>query len=330
MRLLILGGTVFLGRHLSALALDGGHRLTLFNRGRHNPDLFPHAQSLRGDRDDDLRALAQGEWDAVIDTSGYVPRIVRKSARMLSERAGLYVFISSISVYAGAGAFRADEDAPLAAPCASTSEEVDARTYGPFKAQCEAVVTRETNGRCLIIRPGLIVGPHDPSDRFTYWPRRLSGGGEILAPGSPERQVQFIDVRDLSAWILRMIAQKRTGVFNATGPARPLTMKRLLQQSAEICDSLGKLVWVPDEFLQAERVEPYTQMPLWMPGVDDAVDCGRAIKAGLAFRPLRATIWDTFAWDLSRPPGTALRAGLPLDREIAILRAWNERKTADA
>ena len=188
MRLLILGGTVFLGRHLSALALDGGHRLTLFNRGRHNPDLFPHAQSLRGDRDDDLRALAQGEWDAVIDTSGYVPRIVRKSARMLSERAGLYVFISSISVYAGAGAFRADEDAPLAAPCASTSEEVDARTYGPFKAQCEAVVTRETNGRCLIIRPGLIVGPHDPSDRFTYWPRRLSGGGEILAPGIPQRR----------------------------------------------------------------------------------------------------------------------------------------------
>jgi len=325
MRLLILGGTIFLGRHLAALALEAGHRVTLFNRGLHNPDLFPQAQKLRGDRDEDLRALASGEWDAVVDTCGYLPRVVRKSARLLSERAGLYVFVSSISVYAEPGAFTADEDSPLAANCDPAVEEVNARTYGPLKAQCEAAVARETGGRCLIVRPGLIVGPHDPSDRFTYWPRRLSGGGEILAPGRPDRCVQFIDVRDLSSWMLRMTEQKRTGTYNATGPAQAVTMGDFLRQCGEICDSLGRLVWVSDDFLRAAGLQPYADLPLWIPDVDDDVQCRKAVKAGLSFRPLRTTIWDTFAWDLSRPPGIGLRAGLSSDREIALLRTWNCR-----
>ncbi|MFH1143569.1 MAG: NAD-dependent epimerase/dehydratase family protein [Candidatus Eisenbacteria bacterium] len=328
MRLLILGGTVFLGRHVAAAAIQAGHELTLFNRGLHNPDLFPQARKLRGDRDADMRALTGGEWDAVLDTCGYLPRVVRKSVRLLSSRAGHYTFVSSISVYAGRGADDIDESCAVGTLADPSIETITAETYGPLKALCEGAVEGEMSGRALIVRPGLIVGPHDPSDRFTYWPRRLTGGGEILAPGRPQRRVQFIDVRDLAAWMLKMIEQRRSGVFNATGPSRATAMRSFLRECGEICDGRGRLVWVSDEFLQAERIAPYTELPLWIPGEDDRVDCRRAIKAGLTFRSLRATVWDTFAWDLSRPPGTALRAGLSPDREIELLRAWQAQTGA--
>ncbi len=323
MRLLILGGTVFVGRHLAACALDAGAEVTLFHRGLHNPDLFPRATKLRGDRDADLRALQTGEWDVVVDTSGYLPRVVRKSARLLSARVGMYVFISSLSVYARPGAGRIDESSEIARlPEGSSDEEVNPRTYGPLKALCEQAVESEFAGRALIVRPGLIVGPHDPTDRFTYWPRRIAGGGEILAPGKVERLIQCIDVRDLAEWIMRAIERKRTGIFNATGPAGPLTMGKLLETCQEACDSRGRLVWVPDEFLEGQGLRPYLDLPLWIPREHERYDCRKAREAGLTHRPLRATVWDSFAWDLSRPFGTELKAGLSSDREVALLRAW--------
>jgi len=322
MRLLILGGTIFLGRHLAGQALESGAQVTLFTRGQHNPELFPQARKLRGDRDADLRALGEGEWDAVIDTCGYLPRIVRKSARLLAKRVAHYTFISSVSAYAPSREARIDESAPLASLPAGAWEEVNAQTYGPLKVLCERAVEAELPGRALIVRPGLIVGPYDRSDRFTYWPRRIAGGGEILAPGRPDRRVQLIDVRDLSAWILQMVAQRRTGAFNAAGPDKPLTMRRVLHTCREACDSRGRFVWVADEFLRGQGVAPYTELPLWIPGEDDRVDCRKAVRAGLTFRSLRTTIWETFAWDLSRPLGMELRAGLSAEREIALLRAW--------
>ncbi|MCK4412519.1 MAG: epimerase [Candidatus Eisenbacteria sp.] len=322
MRLLILGGTIFLGRHLAEAALQGGHEVTLFHRGRHNPHLFPKATHLHGDRDGDLHALAAGEWDAVVDTSGYLPRLVRDSARLLSGRVGHYTFVSSISVYRDPAARDVDETAPLVALEDQSTEQLTAETYGPLKALCEQAAEGELPGRTLIVRPGLIVGPHDLSDRFTYWPRRVTHGGSILAPGRPGRSVQIIDVRDLAAWLLVMSTTGRTGVYNATGPEKPLTMEEVLETCREASDSVGEFVWVTDEFLLRHGVVPFTEMPLWIPHAEDRIDCRRAIRAGLAFRPLRKTAWETVAWDLSRPPGTELRAGLGADREIALLQAW--------
>lgn len=335
MDILILGGTIFVGRHLVDVALARGHTVTLFNRGQHNPDLFGDDDSgdddsvvekLRGDRDGDLDALRGRRWDAVIDTCGYVPRIVRMSAELLAEQVNQYVFISSISAYADFSQPGIDEHSPVGRIDDPTTEEITGETYGPLKVLCEEAAEAAMPGRVLTIRPGLIVGPHDPTDRFTYWPVRVARGGEILAPGDPDQQVQVIDVRDLAAWTIHMVEGQQMGVFNATGPDYPLTIQRLLQECQQVTANEATLTWVSEEFLVTEAVGAFVELPLWVPAAQagiEQVNCQKAINAGLTFRPVAQTIQDTLAWHHSRPAEYTLRAGLSPEREQELLEKWS-------
>jgi 2'-hydroxyisoflavone reductase len=217
-----------------------------------------------------------------------------------------------------------DEDAPVEELDDPTVEEVTGQTYGGLKALCERAAEEEMPGRVLHVRPGLISGPHDPTDRFTYWPRRVAAGGEVLAPDRPERQVQFIDVRDLAGWMVRMSAEQQTGTYNATGPAYELRMGNLLEE----CEAYGggaRIVWVSEEFLEENGVAPFTELPLWVPreyaGMLE-VECGKAIAAGLTFRPVSETIKDVLQWDSNRGEGE-LAAGLKPERERELLSAWH-------
>jgi len=318
-RLLVLGGTVFLGRHLVDAALARGHEVTLFNRGQTNSELFPDVERLRGDRDGDLSALERGSWDAVVDTSGYVPRVVRASAELLADRVEHYTFVSSVSAYGDFSRVGLSEDDAVE-PLAEESEDV-AEHYGPLKALCEQAVESVFPGRSLVVRPGIIVGPHDPTDRFTYWPVRSARGGEVLAPGDPNRQVQVIDCRDLAAWMVRLVEDRVTGTLNATGPGQPLTMEGMLAA----CGA-EELTWVSDEFLLEREVGPWMELPLWVSGPEWAgllsVDISRAVAAGLSFRPIEETARDTLAWASSRE---LTKAGLAPERESELLREWHDR-----
>jgi 2'-hydroxyisoflavone reductase len=339
MQLLILGGTIFLGRYLVEAALVRGHTVTLFNRGQHNPDLFPEVEKLRGDRAADLSALRGRRWDAVIDTCGYVPRVVRASAELLADVVDHYTFISSISVYPHFKTIGLDESVPVGTLDDPNVEEVTGETYGPLKALCEQAVEQALPGRALTIRPGLIVGPHDYSERFTYWVQRVAQGGEVLAPGRPERHTQIIDVRDLAEWTLRMAEARRTGTYNATGPNYDLTIGRLLDVCRDVSGSDARLTWVSEEFLVEKEVGPWIELPLWIPESDRDmlgfadVDCGKAIAAGLTFRDLAATVRDTLAWNATRPDGEQVepsralqpRAGLKPEREAELLQTWHAR-----
>lgn len=333
MRVLILGGTKFLGRHLAAAALEQGHTVTLFNRGNQSEGLFPEAEHLRGDRDGNLVALHGRRWDVAIDTSGYVPRVVGASARLLADAVDHYSFVSSISVYSGWPAVaRIDEGSPVGTLTDPTVEEVDGETYGPLKALCEQTVQESLPGRTLIVRPGLIVGPHDPTDRFSYWPARVARGGAMLAPGRAERPVQVIDARDLAEWILRMATARATGTFNATGPEHSLTMAEILATSQRVSGSQASITWVPDDFLEQMQVGAWVELPLWIPeregpGVGD-VNCARAIAAGLTFRPLAETIRATLDWLATRPAEYAWKAGLTPAREAEVLAAWQQAQQA--
>ena len=313
MRLLILGGTKFLGRAVAEAALARGHELTLFNRGETNPELFPEAERLRGDRTVDLSALEDLEWDAVIDPSGYVPAAVRATAELL-HGSGRYVFVSTISVYADFSS-GPDEESPVAELGDAPADELaaDYSNYGPLKALCEAEVERVLGERSLVVRPGLIVGPHDPTGRFTYWARRLARGGETLAPAPPARRVQFVDVRDLAEWIVAAVERDLGGTYNATNEGVPWGE---LLAGADV-------TWVPDEFLQEHEVGPWLELPLWiadpaMTGLH-ATDVSRALAAGLRFRPLPETI----AGAAEAPAVDGV--GLTPEREAALLSAWHER-----
>jgi 2'-hydroxyisoflavone reductase len=326
MDLLILGGTGFLGRHLVEAALGDGHRTALFNRGLSEPGLFPEVDKIEGDREGDLSALLGRRWDAVIDTCGYVPRVVRASAGLLAGAVDHYTYISSISVYSDDVAPGADEESPVRELPDPTVEEVTGETYGGLKALCERAAEEEMPGRVLNVRPGLISGPHDPTDRFTYWPRRIGAGGEVLAPDHEEREVQYIDVRDLASWIVEMSGLRRTGTYNATGPDYELHMGRLLEECEAVGGAGAEPVWVPEDLLQEKGVEPFTELPLWVPreyAAMLAVDCSKAIAAGLTFRPLSETIEDVLDWDRARPVGTEPAAGLSPEREQELLRAWH-------
>jgi nucleoside-diphosphate-sugar epimerase len=328
MDLLIIGGTVFLGRHLVEAALAHQHHITLFNRGQHNPDLFPQVEILRGDRDGGLGALQGRHWDAVIDTCGYVPRIVKSSAQLLAGSVQRYVFISTISVYADPPFAGMDETAPLGKLADETVEQITGETYGPLKALCEGAVEDALPGRTLIIRPGLIVGPHDQSDRFTYWPTRVGRGGEVLAPDEPTRLTQFIDVRDLASWTLSMAESRQTGIYNATGPNYPLTLGELLATCREVTQSDATFTWVSDKFLLDQNVVSFTELPLWLPrevAALDAVSISRALSAGLSFRPLAGTVADTWAWDKTRSPDLPRRNGLSPWRERELLQMWHSQ-----
>jgi 2'-hydroxyisoflavone reductase len=326
MKLLILGGTLFLGRHLVDAALDAGHAVTTFTRG--HTAAHRDVEALHGNRDGDLAALDGRTWDAVIDTSGYVPRVVRASAERLAGTAGHYTFVSSISAYARFDAGPIREDAPLGELEDPGSEDVDAH-YGELKAACERVAAEAFAGRALIVRPGLIVGPHDPTERFTYWVRRLAEGGEVLAPGDPERRVQLIDARDLARWLVDMAARGATGTYNATGPHPRPTMRELLEAASP---DGARLTWVPDEFLLAHGVGEWQELPLWIadPSLRAFLDAdvSAAVAAGLTFRPLAETARDTLAWARAASPGTPGRlpappAGMAREREAELLAAWH-------
>lgn len=329
MRILIFGGTNFLGRHTAAAALERGHEVTLFHRGQTNPGLFPDAEEILGDREHDLALLAGREWDAVIDVPGYVPRIVRASAQALAGHVKHYAFISTISVYDSIPEPGMDESAPVG-QLPEPSEDVQ-KYYGQLKALCEDEVRAAFPDAALVIRPGLIVGPFDPTDRFSYWPIRISDGGEVLAPGDPDRQVQVIDARDLANWTVDCVERGTTGTFNATGPATRLTMREMLEACREGTASDATFTWVDESFLEAEGVGPWMEAPLWLPASDTdtrgmlAVSIDRAVNAGLTFRPLAETARDTLAWHRSRPAGTQLKAGLQPEREHELLEKWRAR-----
>lgn len=324
MNLLILGGTRFLGRHLVDSALARGHEVTLFNRGRTNPDLFPQAHTIRGDRGTDLALLSGGSWDAVIDTCGYLPRIVRMSAQALRDAVGSYVFISSISVYADFRKLGISESDAVGVLREET-EQITDESYGPLKALCEQAVRDVFDARALIMRPGLIVGPQDPTDRFTYWPVRVARGGEVLAPDRPDGFTQVIDARDLSDFIIHLIEEKVAGTFNATGLPAALTFGELLETCKQVSGSEATIRWASAEFLAQNKVVPWSDLPAWLP--DDGEDAGfahvdvsRAVAAGLTFRPLAGTVRDTLDWAAARPANHEWRAGLKPEREGELLK----------
>ena len=307
----------------------------MFNRGKTNPDLFPEIEKIHGERDGDLSALQDRLWDAVIDTCGYVPRLVQRSAEALAGRVEQYTFISSLSVYVDSSQLGVDENAPLGTLDDPTTEEVNGDTYGPMKALCEQAAETAMPGRVLVVRPGLIVGPHDPTDRFTYWPHRVAQGGEVLAPGRAGREVQFIDVRDLAEWIVRMVEQGKTGVFNADGPAGQVTMGDVLAACASESGSDAAFTWVSEAFLLEQQVRMWMEMPLWVPESQPeyagffAFDIRRAIAEGLTFRPLADTVRATLAWDASLPPDRVMRAGITRERESELLAKWKEISSGD-
>lgn len=334
-KILILGGTGFLGPHFVRAALARGHQVTLFNRGRTNPHLFPDLEKLQGDREQgELDALRGRAFDAVIDTSGYVPAHVEATAQLFAATCRHYQFISSISVYPAFGqqAGDIDETAPVGEVDAATVAKVETIRgsmpfYGPLKARCEQAAEAALPGRVCNIRPGLIVGPGDPTDRFTWWPVRMDRGGEVLCPGDQDGDVQVIDVRDLAAWMVHCLEQPVVGVFNAVGFAGRVSMAEFLAACKCATASSCRLTWVGEEFLLAEQVGPWMQMPLWIPraGRSHAVN-DRAIAQGLAFRPLGDTIRDTLDWARNeRGDRPFARTGLPPEREQELLQRWHAR-----
>jgi 2'-hydroxyisoflavone reductase len=333
LKVLIIGGTGFLGPHTVRRLQERGHTVTLFNRGRTNPGLFPDIEKLRGDRKTDLKALEGRKWDAVLDPSAYIPADVTRSATLLAPNVGHYLIISSISVYKALNTPGMDESAPLATLKDPTVEQVTGETYGGLKVLCEQAAEKALPGKTTVIRPGLIVGPGDTTDRFTYWPVRVSRGGEVLAPNSPNDYVQCIDVRDVANFIVTCIENRTTGIFNADGPQGGLTMGRLLQTCKQVSKSDAQFVWVPTAFLEEQKVRPWSDMPVWMPLTGDEAGGGQvsvtaAIAKGLTHRPLAETVRDTLAYVDTWPPErkAKLKAGLPAEREKEVLAAWKGRR----
>jgi nucleoside-diphosphate-sugar epimerase len=327
MKLLVLGGTRFLGPALVEAARARGHALTLFNRGKSNPGIFPDLDQIRGDRDGKLDGLRGRRWDAVIDTSGYVPRIVRMSAELLAPSVERYLFVSTISVYDDSMPPGSAESAKLATLPDPKSEDVRAH-YGALKALCEQAAAAAMPGRTLSVRPGLIVGPGDGSDRFTYWPVRLDRGGDVLAPGDGSDPAQIVDVRDLASWLIDMTERRETGVYNAVGPASRLTVREMLEACRPPASD-ARLAWVPWAFLAAQKVEPWSDMPACIPAAGDGgglaqVSAARAVAKGLRFRPVAETARDTLAWWKALPEERRARprAGLSAEREREVLAAW--------
>lgn len=323
MRLLFLGGTRFVGRHMVERALARGHEVSLFNRGKSNPDLFPQAEKLIGDRDGGLDPLRNRQWDAAIDVNGYFPRLVRDSTQLLSDSVEHYTFVSTLSVLANYSTPHQNEDSPLARVDDPTIEEITGETYGGLKVLCERAAEEAFPGKTLILRPGYIVGPHDRSDRFTYWPWRVNQGGEMLAPGEPTTPLQFIDARDLAAFTIEAIENGRTGIYNCCGPAHALTWEGFLTACRDALRSDVRFTWVSEDFL-LEREINGQDVPIWPPSESQGLmmtDNSKAIADGMTFRPMSETIRDTFQWSQTL---TGLGVGLSPDKEADLLRGWRE------
>jgi len=325
MRILVLGGTVFLGRHFVECAVGRGHDVTLFNRGQHNPELFPELVKVKGDRDGGLDALGDREFDAVVDMCAYVPRIVRQSVELLADRCDHYTLISSLSVYAEASIVGQDESAPVARMDDPTVEEITGETYGPLKRLCEEEVERAMPGRALLVRPGLIVGPHDPTDRFTYWPWRMAREEDVLAPEPRDAKVEFTDVRDLARWILDGVERARVGAFNVSGPSEE---KMEFARFLELCGPRSDVVWVEREWLDAHDVQLWSDLPLCTETFDPGFSTRstrKAMEAGMRFRPAPETIRDTLDWARIAVKAP-LKAGLAPERESALLAEWRSER----
>lgn len=341
LNILILGGTGFIGPHEVRYAVERGHKVTVFNRGRRQADLPAAVVHLQGDRDSgDLASIrnARGDWDVVIDNPTTLPFWVRDAGQVLKDRTQHYIFISTISVYPHYRTAGMDEDYELAQYAGTedpfTIKRVTGGLYGPLKVLSEKEAEKWFPGKVTVIRPGLIVGPGDETDRFTYWPVRLERGGDILAPGSPNEPVQIIDVRDLTQWTIRMAEQRALGIYNATGPRSPMSMAEMLGGIRAVLPGSHELsiTWADADFLAAQNVRPWSDMPTWIPSRADnqgwsRVNCQRAIAKGLTFRPLAETTRDTLEWVKTWPAErkATLRAGLKPEREAEVLAAWRAR-----
>lgn len=356
-KILLLGGTGFIGPHIVDAARARGHTVTVFNRGKTHPKLFPDVENLRGDRDGKLGALKDRMWDAVVDTSGYVPRIVKQSVELLAPNVGQYVFVSTMSVYANEDNVDADETAEVKTLDDLATEEVS-KAYGPLKAACEVVCEAGMPGRVTNLRAGWIVGPLDPTGRFTYWPSRLADGGEVLAPGDGSTPIQLIDARDMAAFIIAAIENTTVGTFNVFGPSNypeiQLTMKQLIEACNQAAGNNAMLTWVDAEFLTAHEVTPWSELPGWLPASRATAGFGRrsnrrAVEAGLKLRSVVESARDTLAWIASpdlelwvagtEPFGSVAMmtrteeskrkaihgAGLARDKEAHVLAAWRAR-----
>ncbi|MFO1457046.1 MAG: NAD-dependent epimerase/dehydratase family protein [Steroidobacteraceae bacterium] len=338
LKILVLGGTRFIGLHMAEAALRRGHVLTFFNRGRTHTDRFPEIERIKGDRNSDVAGLANRRWDAVIDNSGYFPRQVTLAGGVLAPNVGRYLFVSSISVYPDFSVPR-DEDSPVGKLADESIEKVDNDTYGPLKALSEKAAFATYGERTTVLRPGLIVGPDDNTDRFTYWPARAARGGTFLAPGTPRDPIQVIDVRDLAEFTIRCLEREIGGTYNLVSPPGRFTIGQLVDASIAAAKRLAKPAqppvarWGSAAFLESQKIEAWSDMPVWVPASGDsaamaATPAKRALAAGLGVRPLGETVNDTLAWHLKRPASETakLKAGLTPEREAAALAALDAAK----
>ncbi len=332
-RVLVLGGTGFIGPHIVQALLDAGHEVSIFTRGRRNTDLFPEVERLIGDRNDDLSALEGRRWEVVIDNSASrVAGWVRDSANLLHDQVDTYLFTSTRSVYGRFPTIGMNEESQTLDPDPAAIDEGRDLSYGIAKSTMEYELRQVFGDRALIVRPGLIVGPGDNTDRFSYWPIRIDKGGEVLAPGDPDNKCMFIDVRDLADWYVHLIDRQATGILNALGPESPLSFAELLYGIRAVTTADVKFTWVDTDFLLDAGVRPYGHMPLWMPARGDNIgfqrfDLSKPLEYGIQYRPLAVTARDTLEFHYSRTPERQqeLRAGIEAEREQEVLAAWHSR-----
>jgi len=344
LEILVLGGTGLIGPPMVEYALARGHNLTLFNRGKTNSHLFPDVERIKGDRNDDISALEKAvadgrRWDVVIDNTASIPRWVSESAGLLSGAADLYLYTSSISAYADSSVPGADETAAVGQissedeALVKTTKDITGENYGPLKARCEEEARKAFPGKTIVVRPGLIVGPGDYSDRFSYWPIRIFSGGEVMAPGNPDDPVQFIDCRDLGEWYIRLVEAKAVNTYNGVGPRSPMSIAGMLYGIRAAVDNEISFTWVDAEFLEKHEVQPWMEMTVWVPPVGEyagfsSSSIQRALDAGLSFRPLADTADATMDYWNSLPEERRAtpRAGLSPEKEKIVLAAWHARE----
>ena len=336
LKLLILGGTRFLGPALVEAAQARGHELTLFHRGKSNPGIFPEVEHIIGDRDPEVGAgltgLKDRKWDAVLDTSSYFPRMTQAAVDLLKDSVGQYLLISSISVYPSLEKKGLIEGDPVGEYEGEIKEEITNTSYGPLKVLCERAAENTMPGRVANVRPGLIVGPRDPTDRFSYWPLRVRAGGEVLAPGNPTDPVQWVDARDLANFCIRCVEQKTVGEFNIAGPRHPADIAELIYGCKAVTGGDARFTWVDSEFLAELGLQPWGHLPVWAPGIGEVagintVNCQKAIDAGFETRPLAETVRDLLEWRDGWKKGGEVpsHAGMSLDDEKAALAKWHQR-----
>ena len=326
MNVLVIGGTSFLGPHLVDALIGRGHRVTTFNRGRNPSPPHPQIERVVGDRALDMGRLAGRRFDAVIDTCGYFPRVVGLTLDVLASEVDSYAFVSTISVYGESLDEPRDETCPVATAADPTLEEITAQSYGPLKALCESTVRTRMDGRAFVIRPGLIVGPLDPTDRFTYWPHRAALGGEMLVPGERDHNISFIDARDLASFIVGGVERRLTGTFNASGDTAATKMGDLIDACVRAAGDVATPTWVDEAFVKANEIEPWSELPAWIPAGEDSLmwaSSARAVREGLTYRPLDETVRATLDFTRAKGLDRKLKSGLSSERESDLLRRWH-------